>query len=190
MKRMALPLPTLVFCLGVMLPTAAQAVLMRVDFSVLADPSDPVNAGQTGTGYFIFDSGIIPSGGGDLDDATGLHASDLSFTWDGHTWTTADADVSGMSFDSGGDLIFWHIGGAPSGFNNVNHGIYPDFWLNTFFGFAYATDNSPSVGFPYVGGKLTSWSVAPIPVAEPGSLALLGPALLPLGIMLRRRMKS
>jgi hypothetical protein len=184
-KRIALPLLALVLSLGVLLPNVAHAVLMRVDFTLLTSASDPTYTSQTVSGYFTYDSSIVPSGGGQLGSG---NLSALSLTLAGHTYSTADADDGFLTFDSAGSLTDWFIGGTYTGVNAVST-PGPDFWLGPDYAPTYTYPGAPD-GIYF--GSLSSWSVAPAPTAaaEPGTLALLVPGLLPLGIMLRRRKKS
>ena len=194
MKRIVLSLLAPLLLCAVSIPNPAHAVLITVNFSVGGDPSDPVNGSLTGTGSFSFDSIIIPSGGGILfDNTTGLGLSALSFTWDGHTWSELDADAYNLGFNSGGNLVFWNIGGAPVNFAQLSALVYPDFVLAGAAGggggiFSYTTANSPDRGEGIYTGSVASWSIAsaPPPVAEPGTLSLLGMGLLPLGLIRRR----
>ena len=194
MKRILLQILALAVTSGPIAPAPAHAVLITVNFSVLADPADPVNAGQTANGSFSFDNRIIPSGGGNLLGSPGLGASSLTFTWDDHTWSRADADAWGLSFDSGGNLISWGIGGAPGRTSWISPLVYPDFILGPGVGagigpgddFIYSTDHDPPQAL--YRGTLASWSVATSPsVPEPGTLFLLGLGSLALRLIPRRK---
>src|SRR6266850_549564 len=165
MKWILVPLLALI----VAVPTTAQAVLIGVDFYVLADPADPVLAGQTAHGFFSFESGLVPSTGtGDLFDLSGLGLSSLSFDWDGHAWSTSDADAFLLYFKDG-TLTTWAIGGAPTGLSDVsgNQGGYPDFEATAgpageFL--SYATSSRASPYSSEVGilryGTISSWSIS------------------------------
>src|SRR5258707_400130 len=88
-------------CVLAYIPTQpADAHPIRVNFTVAADPADPVLGGATSPGYFIYDSSIVPYGGGTLSSSypPGLQLSSISFSWDGHTWTTADAFAGILTF--------------------------------------------------------------------------------------------
>jgi hypothetical protein len=198
MKRILHPLLALAVVSGLVVPTAARAVLITVDFTVLASPFDPVLSGQTANGAFSFNSSLIPAGGGDVGNNTGLGLTAFSLTWNGHSWSTADADALLLSFDAAGSLTEWLVGGAPNGINTIGAGPVPDIGLTAFLpgvipipGFAgqfdYTTENSPTYGI--FSGRITSWSVATAatPTAEPGTLSLLGLGLLPLGLIRKRR---
>lgn len=197
MKRTARPLPLLALAFALLVPAAAHGVLITVDFSVLADPTDPSLAGQTSSGFFSFDSSLIPNGGGQIIDLSGLGLTSFSFTWDGHTWSSADADAIMMHFRPDGTLLSWDIGGAPAGFGNMGMGVFPDFVLlgeplatatyGGLYDFQYSTADSPQLGI-FISGSVTSWSVTTAPsVPEPGTLSLVGLGLLPLAMIHRRK---
>lgn len=198
LRRLVLPLLALAVVSGLVLPTAAHAVLIVVNFSVLGDPTDPANGGKTANGSFTFDSSIIPVGGGSiLFPAT----SGLNFAWDGTNWNDANttfgyiADFPGLTFDSGGNLIAWFVGGDANGPGVINGNIFAS------NDFSITAGSNPG-GYPaqfvyhdqgtwlvYYGS--TTWSVStdggPAPAPEPGAVALLGPGLLALGLIRRRK---
>ena len=166
------------FLAGVMLSMAAHAALVTVDFTVSAAATDPLFAGQTGTGSFSFDDSIAPSGGGQLfDTTTGLGLLSLSFTWAGTTWTTANADAYRLIFDAGGNLTGWGIGGFP--LSGITASAFPDFDLNTLSGIP----SQPGGGFAYdyagviFNGTLAAATTSVQPVPLPPTLALLGIAI-------------
>lgn len=167
------------------LASAGHASLVTVNFTVLADPSDPIFVGQTATGSFSFDSSLAPPGGGQIfNTTTGLGASSLLFVWAGTTWTRANADAYRLIFDASGNLTGWGIEGVP--LSGITATIFPDFDVNTLtgipssFGFAY----------DYAGrifdGTLETATVRTT-VPEPATLALLGISLAGLGFSRRRR---
>lgn len=192
-KRIALPLLALLLGFGLVHPSVAHAVLMQVNFTVLTNASDPIYGNQTVSGYFTYDSSIAPAGGGTLNDiVNGLNISDLSLTLAGHTYSTADAGVSYLAFNSGGNLTDWFMGGTVGGINGIGSSGTPDFVISPGFPvFDYNYPGSSNSAWP---GTISSWSVTtvsnPPAAAEPGTLALLLQGLLPLGLMLRRRNKS
>jgi hypothetical protein len=177
-----------------LLPTPAGAVLITVNFAVLGDPRDPLNSGTAGTGSFTFDSSLATPGADLYDNTSGLGLSSISFTWDGHTWSTVDADAYRLRFDASGNLFSWNIGGFPVSLAGQSASTFQDFIAAGSPGgaggtFSYTTANSPSVGGGIYTGTLVSWSVASTPpsVALPGTLSLCGLGLVPLGWMNRRR---
>ena len=106
-----------------------------VQFVVTGAPDDPANGRLTSIGMFSFDSSLAPAGGGTLrNTVTGLDIPSLSFSWDGTTWTTRNADLYQASFAPGGTLLSWHVGGVPAGLNGIEPGppayaVVDDFWI-------------------------------------------------------------
>ncbi|HSQ59058.1 MAG TPA: T9SS type A sorting domain-containing protein [Acidobacteriota bacterium] len=155
------------------LPAGATAFPYFIDFTVKGDrpgqPTDPVNGSLTSYGFFSFDSSLIPPGGGDLwgevrngprgTEILGLGATSLQFTWDSHTWTTEDADLFQIHFDTNGNCLVWSIGGNTVALNIISAGSYPDFWVTGARGgmdFKYSTANSLRL-FRIFDGTLTAW---------------------------------
>ncbi len=176
MRRISLLLLALLLPTGLIAPTTAQAVLIRVDFSVLGASNDPANAGVTASGYFTYDPAILPPGGA----FGGSFETDLSFAWDGVTYTKNNADLYGIFVNASGNPTDWRL---------TNPQVQGQDWF--YFG--------PTYGFQYYRaatntryfGSLSTWSYSEVPAApEPHTLALLLSGLLPLGPMLRRRHKA
>jgi len=188
MKRILPSLLVLALVFTLAAPTAADAYLLRVDFSVLADWGDPVYRGHTASGYFTFDSALIPPspypGGRGMNWRTlGWRVPDLSFTWDGHLWSTSNADLFAVYSDPSGALGGWQIGGKPSGLNALSGNVFPDFYAGS-RDFWYTT--AYGQGTIYF-GTTTSWRGSPVRVPEPSTLLLLGPGLLVLSTIRRRK---
>lgn len=165
----------------------AHAFLYTVTFYVKGAPDDPVHSADTATGTFSYDSSLIPSvlPGTIINSASGLHISTIDFTWAGHAWSRSDADAIFLHFDAAGTLTFWEVGGTPDGLNGITGGVYPDIDVSPTTGFLYTTSDSPANGI--FQGTVTSWSVSTGNAPEPGTFALLGPGLLALGLVRRRK---
>ena len=171
---------------SLLLPSAAHASLTTVNFTVVADPSDPVFAGQTASGSFSFNSTLAPPGGGQIfNTTTGLGSSSLLFVWAGTTWTRASADAYRLIFDAMGNLSGWGIEGDPLG--GMTATIFPDFDVNTLtgipssFGFSY-----DYAGRVFDRGTLEMATVRTT-VPEAATLALLGLGLAGLGFSRRKQ---
>jgi hypothetical protein len=105
---------------GLLLVVIAAAAPARgepitVTFTVFSAPGDLVNPASA-SGSFAFDSSLIPSGGGKVENvASGLGATDIQFTW-GHTlWTTSNADLGELRFSSCGTLLDFFLAGKHFG---------------------------------------------------------------------------
>ena len=96
----------------VLVVTPAHAVLITVNFTVTGASSDPVNAAATASGSFSFDSSIIPPAGGIVLDPV---TSGFNFSWDGTSWTDANASSLEIEFDAAGNVLFWYMYGDPNG---------------------------------------------------------------------------
>jgi hypothetical protein len=186
MNRVLLSLLALLVLAFVALPNTAHAYLITVNFAVTGDAADPLHGSDTGSGSFSFDSSLIPSSlpGGPSDTVNGLDVTSLDFTWAGHTYSTADADVYALSFDSSGKLTGFALGGSVNGLTGIAANV-DDFRMNA-AGWMYTYPGAVNVwGFP--GDILeVNWTVDYGQAPEPGSLALVAP-FLALGLIRRRR---
>jgi len=161
----------MVVTLSVMLAVAGQSLAspIRVSFTVLGDPADPVNAGITTTGNFTFDSSFIPIGGGTVSNTLGLGVGSVSMSWDGQTWTTANADAYLLTFTPDGVLTAWALCGD---INGSNCGPGPDFFVEAGSGnyFVYSTTATSS----NYEGTLTTWDAAALPIIAAFTESTLG----------------
>lgn len=153
---------------------AVHATPITYQFTVNGGPSGPL-AGETASGSFTFNSSIIPSGGGYVDQ-TGLFSA-LSFTWDGISFNQTSANTAELGFDSGGVLNFALFGTNCSvrgcGLPGKSEWVFlvgPSGFLNP--GFAYSLS---TVGVTYEGAaEIPALQPPPPPVPEPGTVALFG----------------
>lgn len=189
MNRVLLPLLALLLLASLALPNRAHAYIITVNFTVLGDPADPLHGSDLSSGSFSFDSSLIPSTlpGTVFNSVNGLDATSLNFTWAGHTYSTADADLYALSFDSSGKVTGWALGGSVNGLTGILPSVN-DFRMNA-AGWIYTYPGSAEIwGLGLPGSSLeVTWTVDYGQAPEPGSLALVAPALLALGLIRRRR---
>lgn len=170
---------------------SAEAEPITVTFTAFPAEGDPVNTAPS-TGFFTFDSSLIPEGGGTLVHDSGLGATEIDFRW-GHTlWTTANADLGELQFSSSGELLAWTLGDSP--------GIWT--WtyapaavvVDEIFLIAFAGDTQ-RIGYTNAGyeglllGGLFTDSVAP-PIPEPSTILLIASGAAVLARGRRRRVRN
>jgi len=168
--------------LSVACAVPAHAVLITVHFTVTGAANDPVNAGVTTNGSFSFDSGVVPVGGGEVFDPA---VSGFNLTWDGTSWTDANASVSYLAFDAGGDLTTMQLHGDPFGGLMLLNPAVDDFGVFNTGGslvFDYTRDGVDGVGYRGAFSYTVSTGSAP----EPASWMLLGAGFLGLAGTVRR----
>ncbi len=183
MKRTPSLILAVAFLLGLLLPNVTQAVLMRLDFSVLGDLADPYWGipGEVRSGYLTFDSGQLPNGGGQQN----IVLSNLSFWWGATTFDETNTSLD-VTFDQAGHLTAWSLSGGPP----------PVGLLGSPTGFVLYADPQFPFSFRYHWGftevvnegNLAAWSFGPVTnVAEPGTLEFLGLGLTLFAVIRRRR---
>jgi hypothetical protein len=136
---------------------------IRVNFTVSGDPNDPDLGGTTSTGYFTFDSSIVPYGGGMIwsNYPPGLEISSISFNWGGHRWTTDDAFSAILNFAGDGSLVGFNVQAKLTP-GYTGNGNYPDFAIDVSassqtFSYELTADRG------YAGG-VTTWDAARLPI--------------------------
>lgn len=165
----------LVFLIPAAPMSSAEPITVR--FTVVPDPTDPVNLAPS-NGTFTFDSGLIPAGGGFVFDDNGELASGIAFHWGSTSWTDANAGVVALRFDPNGGLRHFRMAGAPNGLLGIYHTPEDDFWLT-----------SPLMGYRLFGQQFDGFYLArvtspDVAVPEPGTLFMLGTGAL---YLVRRR---
>ena len=161
--------------LGILLlPTAANATLMRLDFGVMAT-SGPLT-GVIARGYGIFDSSVAPAGGGTVLQ-TGLF-QDFSFTWNGISYDETSANTGGLRFDALGALTNFLLGSnCGAGFCTVSSSSSDITVTGRSFVYGYGRG---------IGYGVTKWRTTSIAVPEPNTLTLLGLGLFAVGLARRK----
>ena len=162
---------------------SAEADPVKYTFTVEAT-SGPL-IGTTSTGFFTYDSSIVPVTLPGAVLEVGL-LTELSFSWDGITYTEASANTGSLIFDATG-VLSSALFGTNCFAGGCNLDIDVKDWVivvapgaggsGTFF---YNAGNGVDQGF----GTVTA--SGPVTVPEPATLVLLAAGLASLGLARRR----
>lgn len=146
---------------------SAQAALLTYNFTVTA--TSGALTGESSSGAFSFDEGIIPSvipAGGVAVNEAGL-LTDLQFVWNGTAYDETSANTGGFIFRPGG--VFDGCFGTNASAGGCSVGAFTNDWYVALFSngggfFAYATPDS------LIGEGPITYERVP----EPSILALIG----------------
>lgn len=182
MKPLSCALGVLLLALGLLAPIPAGAIPTTISFTF----SGPGTGNQPVTGSFSFDSTILPSTGF-LAPVTDPWA--ISFTFDGHTFTTADAALN-LLVDGSGNLSAWSLYSTPNN-NTVAPGFTLDgYWAPSLPGVngVHAVEATfwTAVGQSPMDTGTGTWAMEVTPVPEPALLSMFGLGL-PFVVLLARR---
>jgi len=160
----------------------ARAFPFYVIFNVTGDATDPMNSGQTSTGFFAFD-GNIPEDGPRMDIPLFYPETLISFHWDGEDWDQSNAYVYSLNFNGtqwdgllhawgmfSGDPILGDTGDRTFGFKAGSADPYDPAAGWVVFSYTNSTGRYRSEGSWY----WSSTVPGPVVAAEPGGLVIVG----------------
>jgi hypothetical protein len=159
--------------------SSASASDITYDFTVTAT-TGPL-AGTISSGSFTYDSSVVDPG--QYVVANNL-LTNLNFTWEGVSYTAATANTGWLQFDATGALDSFCFGNnAFSGGCDVSSTT--DDWDLSQNGLQYSAPGYNGIGIGSMTYSLASAAAAP----EPGTLGMLGTALLAGAGLIRRRLR-
>jgi hypothetical protein len=159
--------------------SSASASDITYDFTVTAS-TGPL-AGTVSNGSFSYDSSVVDPGQFVLGTTL---LTDLDFTWEGVSYTAATANTGWLQFDATGALDGFCFG------NEAGSGSCPaDTDANVWYVQAgFMQYGAP--GFDSLGNGSVTYSLASVAATpEPGTLVMLGTALLAGAGLTRRRLR-
>lgn len=183
---------------------AGEAKPIYVDFKLTQFLPDGADRPSTLVGTWSFDDALVKPGAVFEDARRGRRLDSFSFSWLGRRWNPSNARLARLEFDADGELRSWIIGGraVSGGCGDISAldcvGVpsrVTDFYLA-------ATRSEPGIPPPelvavgVIKGTDTyvdahgSFAVRPTEVPAPGSLPLLGSALLVVGMLGRARSRQ
>ncbi|MEO7052693.1 MAG: PEP-CTERM sorting domain-containing protein [Rhodanobacter sp.] len=160
----------------------AEATPVHYDFTVQI--SSGLLSDTTANGSFTYDSSSITPGAS--NKSLGLLTA-LDFTLNGITYDANSANTGYLSFNAAGKLTDFWFGNSCVAARCALLPLKNSWFVHNVFGYT-ALDSRGRPGAPGAGS--ISYSLAPVPVPEPGTLGLFGLGALLMGLFLGTRRRT